>query len=310
MNKFQILKEIENSVGVFYPAGIDEYRIRCPFCGDSQKNLKSAHMYLKCSRDESEPIVFHCFKCNKGGKLSNDFLKLLNIKETIKEVNIVNNKFYNFKTHKIDLSNVIVPSSINYIKYRLGDGLSKEDYLNFRIISLENLKEVFKNKRIVHTLPTDSDVISFITEDNSTLIMRSLFDNNYRWRKIELFNDGVPVYTIKTQIDLFTKGSINVHVTEGIFDAISAYKNFKSKNSVFIAVLGSDYKKGINYCIDKGIIGSNVNINFYLDQDINENKIKKELKNLKWIFGEMKYFKNAVEHDIGVPYEKIKLIEV
>lgn len=310
MNKFEILKEIENSVQVFYPAGLNEYRIRCPFCGDSQKNFKSAHMYLKCSRDETEPIIYHCFKCNKSGKLNNDFLKLLNIKVEIDENNFINNRLFNFKNHKIDLSNELIQSSINYIKYRLGDGLTQDDYLKFRIISLENLKEIFKNKRIVNTLPTDNDVISFITEDNSTIIMRSLFDNKYRWRKIELFNDGVQVYTIKTQLDLFTKNEIEIHITEGIFDAISAYKNFRTKNSIFIAVLGSDYKKGINYCIDKGIIGSNIIIKLYLDQDINENKIKKEIKSLKWIFGEIHFYKNAVDHDLGVTFDKIKLIEV
>ena len=84
----------------------------------------------------------------------------------------------------------------------------------------------------------------------------------------------------------------------------------KTKNSVFIAVLSSDYFKGVEYCINKGIIGSNVDLNFYLDQDVSEIKLKKELKQIKWVFGDIKLYKNAVEKDFGVCYEKIKLIEV
>lgn len=309
MDKFKILNEIEKHCSVFYRSG-NEFRTRCPFCGDSQKNLKSAHFYIKCSSDLTEPIMYHCFKCNRGGILNNELISAFGINENIDFKTEVNNKLFYFKNNKLKIDSTLLNSSINYIKYRVGDGLTTEDLLNFRLISLSKIKEVIKSKKVLYTLPTDSEVISFITEDNSMILLRSLYDSGFRWRKIQLFDNGVSVYTIKTQIDLFTKNEITIHIAEGIFDVISAYKNFKTKNSVFIAVLGSDYISGVNYTINKGLIGSNVNINFYLDQDVNESKVKKEMKKIKWLFGEIKFFKNAVEHDLGVVKEKIKLIEV
>lgn len=308
MDKFKILNEIEKHCSVFYKSG-NEFRTRCPFCGDSQKNLKSAHFYIKCSSDLTEPIMYHCFKCNRGGILNNELISAFGINgvEITKEVN---NKIFYFKNNKMKIDNELLPSSVNYIKYRVGEGLTTEDLLNFRLISLNKLKEVVKSKRVTNTLPNDSEVISFINEDNSLVLMRSLFDNYYRWRKIQLFDNGVSVYTIKTQLDLFTKANITINIAEGIFDVISIYKNFKTKNSVFIAVLSSDYFKGVEYCINKGIIGSNIDLNFYLDQDVSEIKLKKELKQIKWVFGDIKLYKNAVDKDFGVCYEKIKLIEV
>ena len=308
-NKIEILNKIRENSPVFYTVTSEEFRIRCPLCGDSQKNFKSAHMYLKCSKDLSEPIMFHCFKCNKNGRMNNEFLNLLNIKNiTIDDNNIVN-KLYYFKNHNLNIDNCLLKTSIDYIKYRIGD-ISENELMNLRLISLDELSKILTNKRIINSLPFDSECIAFISEDNSMVICRYLYNENYRWKKIQLFNSGVSVYTIKTMIDLFTLNDFNIHISEGIFDCISCYKNFDKNNSLCLAVLGSNYSNGIEYCINKGIVGSNININIYLDQDINEREVKKNCRIYKWLFKDIRFYKNSLDHDLGVKPDRIQLIEV
>ena len=309
MNKNEILNLIEQNSPIFYRVNLEEYKIRCPYCGDSQKNLKSAHMYIKCSKDLTEPIMFHCFKCNKNGRMNSEFLNLLGIKNVVIEDNLINNKLFYFKNHKLELSNVIPQQSIDYIKFRIGD-INDNQLMNLRVISLDELCKLLNNKRIINSIPLDSEAIGFISEDNSMVISRYLNHDQYRWKKIQLFPNGVTVYTIKTSIELFSLSEFNIHISEGIFDCISSYIHFAGKNDLCLAVLGSNYSTGIDYCINKGIVGSNVNIIIYLDQDVNEKVVKKNVRQYKWLFGNIKFYKNELDHDLGVKPDHIRLIEV
>ena len=49
-----------------------QIRTRCPFCGDSQKNINTGHLYLRINPDDNLPIVYNCFKCPAKGILKND----------------------------------------------------------------------------------------------------------------------------------------------------------------------------------------------------------------------------------------------
>lgn len=308
--KFLVLSKIEDAVPVFYKATGEEYKIRCPFCGDSQKNFKSAHLYIKCNNDLSEPLFYHCFKCNRSGKIGNDFLKLIGVKNfTIDEENKVINKLNYFKSHNLEIENKILNNSVNYITKRIGIKFSQEDLLKFRLISLDDVRKLVSNK-IKNILPLDSDFISFILEDNSMIISRSFYDSEIRWKKIKLFKDGTSVYTIKTLINLFSKEEIIVNISEGIFDSIGLYNLFNNKNSLFVSVLSSEYKNGVEYAINKGIFGSTVSVNVFMDSDINESKIKQSFRDFKWLFKNIKFYKNKLNHDFGLPKSMIEIVEV
>lgn len=308
--KFLILSKIEDSVPVFYKATSEEYKIRCPFCGDSQKNFKSAHLYIKCSNDLSEPLFYHCFKCNRSGKVGNDFLKLVGVKNfTIDEENKIINKLNYFKNNKLMIESKILENAVNYIIKRIGVKFSQEDLLKFRLISLDDIRKLVSNK-IKNTLPLDSDFISFILEDNSMIVSRNLFDFEPRWKKIKLFKDGTSVYTIKTLINLFSKEEITVNICEGIFDSIGLFNLFNNKNTLFISVLSSEYSKGVEYALNKGIFGSSVTVNIFMDSDINDFQIKKSVSEFKWLFKNIKFYKNKLNHDFGIPKSMIEIVEV
>ena len=58
-----------------------EFRTRCPFCGDSQKNFNTGHMYIKINVEDNFPIVWNCFKWNEHGSLTSETLAMLDIND-------------------------------------------------------------------------------------------------------------------------------------------------------------------------------------------------------------------------------------
>jgi len=313
--KFEILNEIQTHSEVFRKINNEEYRIRCPICGDSTKNSKDAHCYLKCSNNLSEPILFNCFLCNSRGIVNKAFLNKLGIDnkfDTILE-NQKYNRLISFKNNKnIELGDInLIDKQIKYINYRLGPGLNIDDYLSFRIVcDMRIIKDSITDNYIRNILPDNDTSISFLTDDNSLLLNRLFSDNyKYRWRKIKLFeNNNSSLYTIKTTINLFEDMTLNI--AEGVFDVISIYKNFREDNSAYIATLGSNYINGIEYGIAKGIVGNNVTVNIYIDSDINENYLKQKLKDYKWLFKNIYIYKNLISKDVGVLRENIKLTKI
>lgn len=317
--KEQIMKEIENNVDIFKQVSNIRWRIRCPFCGDSQKDLTDTHMYLKCDyNNPNEPILYNCFleNCLAHGRVSKFFLRKLGIISKVEDKlsNQRYSKLFSLKETNIDIitGEPIIDSIQNkYIIKRLGYGLTIEDLDKFKILwNMKTILPYISNNKTRNILPNNIDSISFLSDDKSTIISRGIKDED-GWRKISLFNtENRMFYTIKTVFNLFTEEIITVNIAEGIFDILSVYKNFNDGiNTAFIALLGSDYESGVNYAILKGLVGSNVVIKIYLDSKINVNKIKKELKKYKYFFKDIILYKNIKYKDIGVPINDIDLIE-
>lgn len=318
ISKQKILDSIMASpyVPIFKKVSGIRYRIRCPICGDSQKDSKDSHCYIKCSDDPNEPLLYKCFLCNAKGMVNEEFLKMLQIRGDV--LDLVKTQRYNkVKTIKESSVEIITGSpnidspQVRYIESRLGKGLNIDDYNRFKIIWDMSLVVPFiSDKRELNMLPSNRNTISFLSDDKRMLLSRG-FDTDSKWRKISIVqSDDKSFFTIKTMLNLFSEDSISINIAEGIFDILSIYKNFNDgENSVFIAVLGSDYASGIDYAIMKGIIGLNVNVKIYVDADQDVNKIKKQMKKLKWLFNKITLFRNSKSKDVGVKIGNINLIE-
>lgn len=315
--KRKVLNAIKDHVDVFIPKSSIQYVIRCPLCGDTDKDPTHAHCYIKCSNDPLEPLQYNCFLCNNNGRIGRYFLDKLGIEQDlIKEygTDIRYNKLSTMKDIKeLNLSDIDMNSDqIRYIEYRLGKGLTKEDYMKFRIVpDIHELEPYISDKRIKHTLPSNMNSVSFLTEDNSLLLTR-LFedDGNRRWMKKRLFHsDNKSMYTIKTLLNLFTEEEITINISEGVLDVISIYKNFNEGLNVHIAVIGSNYIEGLEYMMSKGLIGENIKVKFYIDDNINAKQLKNQLKIYKWIFKSIHIYENILYKDIGTKIDKIQLKE-
>lgn len=323
-NKQLIMNEIESHSSVFRKVSPIQYRIRCPICGDSQKNLRDAHCYIKCGYDPTEPILFNCFKCNSSGRVTSSFLEKLGI-DTMKLGKVVDkldkfhyNRIPTLKNSDVNiLTGVPVMNSlqVDYIEWRLGKGFTYEDYDRFKIVwDMDSVIQYITSDKVRNSLPTNSTSISFISDDKSMMLSRlcskSKSDES-EWRKISIYpSQNRSFYTIKSTFDLFTHDMITINIAEGVFDVMSIYKNFNGgDNSAYIATLGSDYTSGVDYAIAKGLIGTNVNVNIYIDSDIDVKYVKSQLKRYRWIFNKISIFKNILYKDIGVPIDRIKLVE-
>ena len=318
LTKRMVLDEIHKVSPIFIQRGNIQYSIRCPICGDSGKDLTHSHCYIKCSNDPTEPLLYNCFLCNKHGIVNDYFLTRLGIRDH-RILSLVENKKFNkfsraedgriqFNDYgEIDMNS----PQVKYIESRLGTGFTLEDYERFRILNVvENVSEIIQKKSINNILPNNRESISFLTDDCSVLLTRKFGDFGHSsWNKIRLRNsESKSYYTIKTQLDLFTKEPIIINVAEGVFDILSVYKNFNEPNSVFVAALGSDYLSALIYMIHRGIIGKNVQVRIYIDKGIDEYSLKQSLRQYKWLFDSITILKNTIGKDVGVKIDEIKLM--
>lgn len=317
--KYQIMNEIENNVDIFKKVSNIRYKIRCPFCGDSQKNLRDAHCYIKCDYENpNEPILYNCFlaNCNAKGKVDKNFMNKLGIKS--KFIDKISNERYS-KISTIKKTNIDVltgtPSlespQVNYIEYRLGKGFNIKDYDSFKIIWDMNLIFPYiSDQKIKNSLPDNRNSISLLSDDKSTILTRG-FEDKDNWRKIKLLSsENKSFYTIKSIFNLFTDDIITVNIAEGVFDVLSIYKNFNDGiNSAYIATLGPDYISAVEYAIMKGLVGSNVIIKIYVDKEIDEKKLKFQLKKYRFFFKKIFIYKNIKYKDVGTLISNIELIE-
>jgi len=315
--KQQIIDDIRKKVTVFKVVPPVRYRIRCPYCGDSQKDPRDAHCYILCSPDPSEPLQFKCFLCNRKGRVKKDFLDLIGVDQNLSQQ--IEHQRYNrisvFKSSNINvitgIPNLVSPQ-VKYIEGRLGTGFTFDDYDKFKIIwDMHEILQYITAPRIINSMPTNRDSISFLSDDKSMILNRSFYDNDGRWRKIKIFgSNDTAFYTIKTTLDLFTRDPIVVNIAEGIFDVLSIYKNFNDgPNSVYVATLGSDYVAAVDYIMSKGFVGSNIILKIYYDSNINGKKLASQLKRFKWIFGGIYIYRNIIGKDVGVKLDEIKLVE-
>lgn len=317
--KSKIITEIEKHVDVFHKVSPIRYRIRCPFCGDSQSDPRDSHMYLMCNNDPTTPILYYCFKGNCGarGAVNKEFLDKLGIQ--INGIEKFANQNFNrvsyIKKTNIDVITgkpIINSPQIKYIEDRLGDGFTLDDYDRFKIIwDMNSLLPYITDIRLKHTLPSNNNSITFLSDDKSTILTRFFRTSEPRWRRCKLFKlDNKTCYTIKTTLDLFTKEKIIINIAEGIFDILSVYKNFNDENnSVHIATLGSDYESGIIYTIGSGFVGSNIIIKIYIDSNIDVGILKNKIKKYNWLFGKILIIKNIKSEDFGTTLDNIKRIE-
>lgn len=190
--KEKILDEIQKNVPVFNKISSIRYRIRCPYCGDSQSDPRATHMYLKCDHDPTTPIVYYCFKGNCGarGAVGKDFLDRLGIK--VDGIGAFTNRTFNkilyIKKTNVDIitgSPIMDSPQVRYIEKRLGKGFTYEDYDKFKIIwDMNSIIPFITDTRIKNTLPSNRDSVSFLSDDKSSMLTRFLEKRNLDGRRL------------------------------------------------------------------------------------------------------------------------------
>lgn len=322
--KQRVMNEIEAHSSVFIKVNQIQYRIRCPICGDSQKNLRDAHCYIKFSYDASEPLLYHCFKCNASGIVNRRFLKKLQITGDI--LNQISSQRYNkIQSYKNTDVNIITGDpvldslQVKYLEKRIGRKFTSEDLDTFKIVwNMSNLYPYINDQRTKNSMPNNNESISFLSDNKGTLLTRFFDDKIGRWRKINLFPAGKAMYTLKTTFDLFNtklsdKPPSEVWIAEGVIDIISLYMMRKEDSDIemysaaYIAILGRDYIGGVEYIISKGMFGKWIDLNICIDSNIDIETLISQLRNYKWLFKSIRVIRNRKDEDFGVTPDRILL---
>ena len=318
-----------------------EFRLRCPFCGDSIKNLNTGHLYMRINPDDNFPIVYNCFKCNEHGIVDGEVLSLLdrgdvNLKSNLSTMNKYSDKrsaSQYLQGQKIIMFNYELPEvkycdKIEYIERRLGITITNDDIKKMKIItSLKDFLELNKIKELSCDFNMANNIeknyVGFLTFGSSYILFRDITNKQkYRWIKYPITKESKQCsvfYSIETTIDIFTEDKIIINLSEGIMDILSAYKNlsYNNPNTLNIAVCGKHYYSIIMKLVNMGFVGDNIELNIFADNDEKFNKNAKEptsvkyfnkiLKKAKYLYGCVNIYYNTMDKDIGIPLEGIYL---
>lgn len=328
-----------NSIpGARWASGNKAILTRCPFCGDSIKNPKSAHFYILLNPESPNMLIrYYCHKCHETGVLNRETLSNWGIYDSNINVELTefnkkvssersNIQFINKNIYKLDnkfiLDNELSRFKLSYINNRLGTELSYEDILKSKIVlnlgDLLDSNQIYSYTRDPNILQQLNDnFIGFISRDNAFLNMRKVTDNpvyktiDKRYINYSIFgkfDNSQKYYVVPTELDISSPKRIRVNIAEGVFDILSVYYNLqnKMKQSIYAAIGGSGYLNLLKNFIIKDKL-SYIEVHVYIDNDINDYIIK-DIKNYLSIFNIPFYLhknmKNG-EKDFGVPLNRI-----
>lgn len=317
-----------------------EYQTRCPFCGDSD-NIHTGHLYIRINPEDNFPIVYNCFKCSSFGFLTPDLLHLLEIddaelKGSVSQLNRSSDKFDSknlfmeerFKMFDYQIPRATRGKKIQYIENRLGVTFTDSDLEEMKLIT--SLKDfLILNK--IHELPFDNyicniierDYVGFLSFGNSHILFRDTTEKNkYAWIKYPITKESMNnrlFYSMRLDVNMITDEPVILNLTEGVMDILSARYNlgYHGENVINIAVGGIYFNRILLFLLDLGLVGSNVTVNIFADNDkeFNPNAkvkttveyFKKSLGNMKYLYGSIYIYHNQVYKDIGTTKDKIIL---
>lgn len=313
----------------------DWYSIRCPLCGDSQKDRNKTRFYIKMSMDMDIPFIYYCFNCSEVGILNHTILKAMELDDidTLTGIRAMNkranrtNKTSNFKIEKMALSipygdeeseNVLLKKK--YLENRLGISISMDKLHELKIIF--NLGHLLAENNINElscatekALDLDENYVGFLSTNNEMVNLRQVKPSKLQRYEKYVINRNkmnyLKFYSIPSTVDLFGEETITINLTEGPLDILGVYFHVDEggkEHSLYSASCGSDYRTVIEYFIREGIVG-NVILNIYRDQDQELGIYRKMRDEYGVWFKEFNVYSNTLEKDFGVPGHQINVIK-
>lgn len=291
--------------GIFKFQSNSRYTSQCPFCNDNKK-----HMYVLIDLNSDMPVLYNCFKCNSKGKMNSEFLKYFGIED----ITIPRSKFKKkIEPNKASSLPIIISVDedddisgvVNYIKSKVGHYPSLTELQYFQYVG----KPITYSKDYLGNISDDKCFNNryWFRMTNGNIIGRYHNDKTeYRWFKYKsaYVNNDKGLYTLKIPFDLHQ--TINVYIAEGVMDVIGLYYNYTHDNNIYIATMGKNYVNGIQYLIDMGIFGDNVNIKIFKDPDVQLKNIYID-NNMRGLFGKIDIYQNILDKDYGVLPDELEI---
>lgn len=336
MNNPETIQYIQNAImqnkkPSYLTTNRKELRVRCPYCGDSSKNLSAAHLYIAMM----PPFKFHCFKCETSGVLNQHVLNDLGIYVNDLPLSILNAN----KVLKKSGGSTPIKFKKQNLKYpELNDGLATQNYFNNRYgvnLSSSYITNKFKAILDAEAFFTANNLhinmgqfdfknsIGFVSSDTSHAVFRDITGlQQKRYSNLNLFQDdaGSKIYNISSDINL-TEKKVKLVITEGIFDIIGVYLHFykdteEEQNTIFAAACGKGYNAVISHFARMGfldlevIIYSDGDVDLYKFKEIKKNSIYIKNSKLTIFYNDLYDPTTGSGKDFGIPKDCIKLRKV
>lgn len=338
MDSFEFKKEIESvllSMDKAHHTDKDQIAMRCFFCGDSKKDASKTRLYFKLNANNDGPILYNCFNCNASGMLTPSTLKSMGVYDLQLSSSLTKHNKIATKAHKKSLGNItkkikniVIPSPANteaniqklkYIRERLGVKFSIKELLEYRVIfNMSQFLEVNKLDPLIEDWKIkglDRDYIGFLSVNKDRVIFRDVTNKNkLRYIKHPLvpqLDNSDKMYALPGSIGLMSKNPININFAEGTFDILGVYNHIFNKdttNNLYMAILDAAYPVALKYFLSRGVLGSNVTINIFSDQDKSPYYYSELAEHFKPWVKTINLYYNELSKDFGVPKEEISLI--
>lgn len=320
------------------PSGEHNFRTRCILCGDSKKDPNKMRLGIKVDpANLEEPVWFNCFNCGSSGVLTNQMLRDIvgnshvscNVDGINKSVlnsngNTKRNRFKNDRVIHVTIPNLRNdPKYIRKVKYlfdRLGVHINPGDFPSLKIIwSLKDFLFVnsINPNRDFDIEALDQDYIGYLSVNNDFIMFRDITDkHHFRHVKYNIFgylDNTQCFYNIPSKLNLMTTEDIYIKIAEGPMDILSILYNVENQNkdnTIYLASSNGEFYMPLLYYFQKGIVGSNIHLDLYRDNDskINFQMLRKRLKPYVMDVRHIRGFYNAYEDqkDFGVSKENIQ----
>lgn len=317
-----------------------QHVVRCPYCGDSIKSFDHGHFSIKIVPDNDFPIIYRCLRCDESGVFTQNTLKDLNIGTTatrsaaLRTMSRKSKKVlsrYNIITEVPRLSipryedmNYKIGRHISYLENRLDIEVTPGMLHDMKVVpdiydfikmnELENIEGVSLAKLDF----LNNNYIGFLSTNNNVITYRYM-GNNPKARRYDKLTINpramIPhsFYNAPIAFDILYDNPINIHITEGIFDALSVKYNVmdgNDYNNYYFASCTFGYTRIIKYILGIGL-NTGINLHLYADKDKTDRDIMKDLNRVRpimesWI-DNVYLHRNGYdgEKDYGVPKDRI-----
>lgn len=320
---------------------------RCVLCGDSKKSMLKKRLYINVDPTKpDDPVWFKCFNCNACSVLTQQMLADIvgeakadmEASMSLRKINYhamkdrdgsrTVNRFQNDKVIPVEFPPLRnVDYQLNKYRYlckeRLGVMIKPEDFGFLKIVwSLKDFLELnhieLNRKCQIPPALLERDYIGFVSVKNEYILFRDVTgQNKFRWYKYNIFGmqgNLSSYYAVKNGIDRVSMGDIHIIAAEGTMDTLGILYHFyhgDRGNNIFLSVANGAFREPIMNYIMKGLVGSNIYVDMYLDNDTKYNF--KELKKDLSLFVKphhIKAFHNTKQKDFGYPMEDIEIEEI
>lgn len=336
--------EVQRYLKSLYPIvkgdGI-QYRTKCILCGDSKKDPNKMRLGIKVDPDNpEEPILYHCFNCERRGVLTNQMLQeiageraniitKMNVDAVNREIlkspgNIKTKRWKNDRAIKVTVPPLYRdPNSIRKAKYvfdRLGTLIDPAEYSGLKIIW--SLKQFLKENNLAekgeYGWLLEKDYVGFLSVYNDYIIFRDITGTHkmryVKYNTFDTYDNSQCFYSIPGKVDLLSTADIHIKIAEGTFDTLSILYNVEDNrrdNTIYLSSSNSEFYTPLLHYFQKGLVGSNIFVDVYKDNNskINYDMLRRRLKPYLISLKNTTVYYNGYgeEKDFGVPKERIQV---